>query len=482
MEILKRSILWVAETQGYEYKADTYRTICMSKSNFGGMENVGNTTIVTDAALIDWHTLDQSLLYAHAVIVHEFEHNQCGSETTMETPFDIWLNEAYTVDVERHFMARVFDPGFVRLEQVEGIRNPLLGPLAIEDGGRVGRIVREGFDEPDQLVDGVTYVKAAEVIRMLRLLLGEETFVAGKTLYFNRYKDSNANSDQFFECFEEVSGQLLAQFKIGWLTTIGYPRVKARTNWDKEQKTCRIDLSQDLRTGLNPFHLPMEVALVDSKGQTIPGTEQVLQLRDKEAEFVLEGVSDEPAFVSLNRGYSFYGTFEQEDMTPEKLALQVRLDTDTFNRVEAMRRLTDIQRIRLLQDPTAEVEDSWLSVYREILMDRGLSPALKAYFLRIDEQPLNREYCTWFPELVAAREKLMLAVNRAFRDVLKATFSSLDTYSPRTAPNDGIEDRILKHALLELIAIDDSPDSHLLILEHFPRQRPPRTRSLPWWL
>jgi aminopeptidase N len=35
------------------------------------------------------------------VIVHEFEHNQCGSDVTMESPFDMWLNEAYTVDVER---------------------------------------------------------------------------------------------------------------------------------------------------------------------------------------------------------------------------------------------------------------------------------------------------------------------------------------------------------------------------------------------
>ncbi|MFC1836186.1 M1 family metallopeptidase, partial [Thermodesulfobacteriota bacterium] len=119
MEILKKSVLWVGKTQDYEYKTDVYRTICMNKSNFGGMENVGNTTIVTDAALIDEHTLDQHLIYAHAVIVHEYEHNQCGSETTMETPFDVWLNEAYTVDVERQFVAEVFDPGFIRLNQVD---------------------------------------------------------------------------------------------------------------------------------------------------------------------------------------------------------------------------------------------------------------------------------------------------------------------------------------------------------------------------
>ena len=243
MKILKKSVLWIKAIQDYEYTGDTYRTICMGKSNFGGMENAGNTTIVTDAALVGEHTLDQFLLYAHAVIVHEFEHNQCGSETTMETPFDVWLNEAYTVDVERQFMADVFDPAMVRLNQVESIRSPLLGPLAIEDAGHAGRIVREGFNDPDELIDGVTYVKAAEVIRMLRLLLGDEKFKAGKALYFTRYRFGNANTDQFFECFEEVSGRRLDKFKKQWLYRIGYPKVCARTFWDPEKKTFQISLT-----------------------------------------------------------------------------------------------------------------------------------------------------------------------------------------------------------------------------------------------
>ncbi len=245
MEILKESILWIQRTQGYEYTGDTYRTICMTKSNFGGMENVGNTTIVTDAALVTEHTLDLSLMYAHAVVVHEFEHNQCGSETTMETPFDVWLNEAYTVDVERRFVAALFDPSFIRLHQVDSIRNPLLGPLALEDAGHVGRIVREGFNHPDELIDSVTYVKAAEVIRMLRLVVGDDAFHAGKTRYFSRYRHGNANTAQFFQCFEDISGVSLEQFKQGWLYNIGYPKVSAR---------------HELRAGSRPVAHPLRAA------------------------------------------------------------------------------------------------------------------------------------------------------------------------------------------------------------------------------
>jgi aminopeptidase N len=466
MEILKESVLWIGRAQDYEYTADTYRTICMTKSNFGGMENVGNTTIVTDAALIDEHTLDYGLIYAHAVIVHEFEHNQCGSETTMDTPFDVWLNEAYTVDVERQFTSTVFDAAFMRLNQVDSIRNPLLGPLAIEDSGRAGKIVREGFNNPDELIDGVTYVKAAEVIRMLRLILGEDVFKAGKTLYFDRYRHSNADTDQFFACFEEVSGVSLEQFKKGWLYTMGYPKVSARSSYDAAKRACTIRFRQKRDEGLEPFHFPIECALVAKDGRSMPGTERVLQMKDDTAQLIIEDVAEEPAFASLNRDYSFYGTFEQEDASPDTLAMQARLETNPFNRVEAFRRLTDIERVKLLNDPDATIYDRWLSVFGELLDEPIASSGLKAFLLRVDLQPMDRKYLAWYREQVAAREKLVLALNGRYRQSLVKHFHDLDTYRVPESPKDGIEDRILKHVLLDLITADDLPESHGLILDH----------------
>ncbi|MEJ2695997.1 MAG: DUF3458 domain-containing protein [Candidatus Sulfobium sp.] len=467
MEILKESVLWIAKTQDYEYTGDTYRTICMNKSNFGGMENVGNTTIVTDAALITEHTLDFGLLYAHAVIVHEFEHNQCGSETTMDTPFDVWLNEAYTVDVERQFMADVFEPSFIRLNQIDGIRNPLLGPLAIEDAGHAGRIVRAGFNDPDELIDGVTYVKAAEVIRMLRLVLGRENFHAGKTLYFTRYRNGNADTDQFFACFEEVSGMSLETFKKGWLYRIGYPKVTAWSEYDGSAEQFRIRFRQEVGQGQTPFHIPVELALVDETGRDIPGTGRVFQFMEEEAELVFEDIAAPPAFASMNRDCSFYGTFRQENAGRDELALQARLDPNSCNRVDAVRQITDYERIKLLNNIDAEVEGRWLDLYGKIVEDRTIPPSIKAYLLRIEEQPMDREYVTWYQELVPAREKLMLAVNRRFRDRLVEQFLELDTYGTGSSPSAGIEDRMLKNVLLKLIAADDSQDSHRLVLDHY---------------
>ncbi|MGC8659108.1 MAG: DUF3458 domain-containing protein, partial [Desulfomonilaceae bacterium] len=207
-----------------------------------------------------------------------------------------------------------FDPTFIRLNQVDSIRNPLLGPLAIEDTGKAGIIVREGFNDPDELIDSVTYVKAAEVIRMLRLLLGSHNFKKGKELYFSRYKDSNANTDQFFECFEETSGKRLAQFKDCWLYRIGYPKVSYKTQYDKDSMTYRIRVSQEPPNSTEkPFHLPIELAVIDRSGKAIQGTNTVFEFNSYSAELVFENINPEPAFVSMNRDFSFYGTCEREN-------------------------------------------------------------------------------------------------------------------------------------------------------------------------
>jgi aminopeptidase N len=211
------------------------------------------------------------------------------------------------------------------------------------------------------------------------------------------------------------------------------------------------------------------LALVDHTGHDIEGTRRLFELREERAELTLESVREAPAFASLNRDYSFYGAFHHGNVAREELILQSSLDPNAYNRVDAMRQLTDVQRVRLLQEPAAEVDSQWIELYGSTLKNRDLSAGFKAYFLRIDEQPLDRRYCTWYPELVTAREKLMQTVNRAYREVLLELFQQLDTYSraPNASPKEGIADRLLKQVLLDLIVVDDSADSQRLILDHF---------------
>ena len=466
LSILKRGILWQHERLGYVYPFDTYRTICMEKSNYGGMENVGNTTIITEAALIDETTPDARLIYAHGVIVHEYEHNHCGSGVTMQSPFDMWLNEAFTVDIERQFMASVFDPAFMRLREADAMRAPGSGPLAVEDAGQFGQIVREGFNDPDELVDGVTYVKAPEVLNMLRQLLGREVYEAGTRLYFKRYDGGNANTAQFLACFEEASGETLDAFSKEWLFSIGYPQVSVRYAYDGDRRELTLRLAQARSGSGDVFTLPISFAAVDASGRDIPGTAQTLRFDSPELEIVLAGIQ-EPSFLSINRDAGFYGTCADLSATPAQLARQVKHDSNAFNRVEAMRRLTDLERRRLLDSPVAAVSPAWQNVYRDLLLDNALPYGIKGYLLKIDEQPLDRALLPYVRESHTVRHRLLRSAAQHCGETL--IFNTLHALASRAVPLDlptAIERRFLGNGFLQLLVGLDTLGAQTALAEH----------------
>ncbi|MBR1586866.1 MAG: aminopeptidase N C-terminal domain-containing protein [Kiritimatiellae bacterium] len=344
MEILKRSILFQHELTGFEYPYETYRTICMEKSLYGGMENTGNTTIITEAALIDETIPDSRLVYAHGVIPHEFEHSHCGSGVTMETVFDMWLNEAYTVNVERAFLAREFGAAFARRMEVDALRETG-GAFAEEEGGAASAVVREGVNDPDEVVDAITYDKAPEVLNTLRNLIGADAYAAAWREYFRRFDGGNANTDDFLKVFCETTGRDVAALMRPWLFDAGHPTVAAKWSW--ADGTLAVELARD-----KDYVIPVPYALVKGGKDVASGT------------FVLDGPRQtfstrcpKPDFISWNRGCGFYGVLVAE-ATEEELALQVRADPDGGNRVEAM---------RMLRDKGAT--ETWLALYDEMFKE-----------------------------------------------------------------------------------------------------------------
>ena len=137
--------------------------------------------------------------------------------------------------------------------------------------------------------------------------------------------------------------------------------------------------------------------------------------------------------------------------------------------------------VRLLNDPDAELDPAWIDVYGQVLADEAMPPALKAYFLRIEEQPMQRQYSAWLTELVAAQERMKQAVGAAWREEIIAAFQGLDTYGQGHTMIEGITRRMLKSALLDLICAIDETRSHEIIPGPL-QQRHHRqtTASAPW--
>ena len=168
---------------------------------------------------------DGAYEYMINVKVHEFYHNLNGSEVTGRSPFELWLNEAVTVHVENQYHAFYFGEDYSRLHTVLTLVAPGNGTLALDSGAASMPIEPDGFNDPNELITDITYVKGPEFVRMVETLMGKEQFARGLDLYHRRYRHGNASRTDWVRAMEESSGMDFSAMAEVWLKQTGFPAV-----------------------------------------------------------------------------------------------------------------------------------------------------------------------------------------------------------------------------------------------------------------
>ena len=145
---------------------------------FGGMENPC-LTFATPTVLAG----DKSLV---SLVAHELAHSWSGNLVTNATWSDFWLNEGFTVYVERRILEKVYGRPREEMEAVLG-RQELERELArLPPGDQLLHIDLKGRD-PDDGVTTVPYEKGALLLRSLEQIYGREKFDAFLRAYFNHF-------------------------------------------------------------------------------------------------------------------------------------------------------------------------------------------------------------------------------------------------------------------------------------------------------
>ena len=103
---------------------------------------------------------------------------------------------------------------------------------------------------------------------------------------------------------EEVSGQQFAPMAEGWLKQTGFPTLSVQAAYDSNRHVMALQLRQAGDSPEKRWIFPVRIALVDASGSDIT---EVLFRVEKEEETLELDSPEPPAFISINRGYSFYG-------------------------------------------------------------------------------------------------------------------------------------------------------------------------------
>ena len=98
---------------------------------------------------------------------------------------------------------------------------------------------------------------------MLRHNIGDEPFWRGMKLYFEKYRNKNAMTNDFKTVMENASGKNLDTFFRQWIFGAGEPDLKITTSPGKMKGTTELILEQ---TQDHLFGFEIEVQILDSAG------------------------------------------------------------------------------------------------------------------------------------------------------------------------------------------------------------------------
>src|SRR5256886_8705016 len=404
MDSLKRAMRWDETAFGREYDLDIFMIIAVSNFNMGAMENKGLNIFNDKYVLASPETAtDNDFERIEAIVAHEYFHNWTGNRITCRDWFQLCLKEGLTVFRDQEFSADQRSRAVERIGDVRGLRTYQF----VEDAGPLAHPVRPAvYREINNFYTATVYEKGAEVVRMLKELLGPDNFRKGMDLYFTRHDGQAATIEQFVQCFADVSGADLTQFML-WYSQAGTPEVVATGRYDARAKTYRLDLAQSVpatpgQPSKEPMVVPLAVGLVGRDGRDLPlklGAGRaiehgVLILTEPADTFVFADVGEPPA-LSLNRGFSAPIKLVA-NLGADDLRFLAANDADPFNRWQALQTLAT----RLLVDNTAALrangavrqDAGLLGALGAILADGTLEPAFVALALTLPgEADIARE-------------------------------------------------------------------------------------------
>jgi aminopeptidase N len=474
MDALKRSMRWDEEKFGREYDLDVFNIVAVSDFNMGAMENKGLNVFNDKYVLASSDTAtDADYSGIEAVIAHEYFHNWTGNRITCRDWFQLCLKEGLTVFRDQEFTADMRSRPVERISDVRGLR----AVQFMEDAGPFAHPVRpESYREINNFYTATVYEKGAEVVRMLKSLIGEDSFRRSMDLYFGRHDGQAATIEQFIACFAETSGRRLDQFRL-WYSQAGTPKVRAETSWNQDTGTFTLQLEQSVpptpgQDTKEPMVIPLAYRLFGSNGAALMSQDpaddgELIVLSEARSRVTWTGLEQRPV-LSLNRGFSAAINL-QSDLTDADRLFLARHDDDPFNRWQVLQTATTEALIKTVEairagatapDCTQEVE-----AFAAALANAAIDPALLAQLLTLpSEGDLARDIAKNVdPDAIyGARLSLKRAILEAMEDDLRARYDAVSSPVPYIPDAEGAGRRALKTVLLDLLtARRDENSAHL---------------------
>jgi aminopeptidase N len=467
LESLKRSMKWDEDAFGREYDLDVFNIVAVSDFNMGAMENKG-LNIFNDKYILaspDTAT-DSDYVNIESIIAHEYFHNWTGNRITCRDWFQLCLKEGLTVFRDQEFTADQRSRAVKRISDVRILKSQQFS----EDASSLAHPVRPlSYREINNFYTATVYEKGAEIIRMLRTLIGSEAFAQGMELYFTRYDGTAATVENFLACFEEVSSYDLSHFAL-WYSQAGTPCLTIDHDYDAGQRSLTIRVSQFTlptpgQAKKVPLVIPVKLGLLDQQGRSLIVDDEHCAVHDglfilssDTAELRYCNIDGQPV-LSLLREFSAPVILKMQRNENDLFVLLAH-DKDPFNRWQASQDYASRLLVKAISTLRSGGQPSFDIKYSEAL-DHVLTEPDHAFVAQMISIPSEADLARDIghdidPDIIhQARQWLRQELGRTLRVSLDALLKSVQPIRPYQPDSHSVGIRALRNSALDLFVAGD---------------------------
>ncbi len=308
---------------GYRYPYKKYAQVVVEDFIFGGMENIGATTLIDRVLVDDRGALDYE---PDDLISHELAHQWFGDLVTCKDWSHAWLNEGFAT-----YSEVVYREHWKGGDDAHYHRHRAAQSYLLRDRIERRPVVTKDYTYPMELFDQHIYEKGSCVVHMLRHVLGEEDYWRVIREYLQAFAGKTVQTVDLITTITRVTGKNLEWFFDQWLYGTGYPEYEVTYAYDGTQgvATLRVDQKQKVENKTPLFRMPVTLSFHGKNGPI-----QSSVLVNKSHHVFHVKLDEAPLFVRFDPGSHILKSLNFKK-PPAMLKTQLEKDPDFFGRIEA---------------------------------------------------------------------------------------------------------------------------------------------------
>lgn len=204
---------------------------------------------------------------AFGAVSHEMAHQWFGDAVTERDWDDVWLSEGFAT----YFALLYTEHADGRDAFLAGVRRTRDMAVGYELAHPDDTVVHNNLENDSNVFSNATqiYQGGAMVLHMLRGVLGDDVFWAGIRLYYSRFRNGSASSDDLRHAMEDAchaagncppDHEDLSWFFHEWLNRGGILKAEGSWHYDAASKQLHVVLDQTQSQGL--YRMPVEIGIM----------------------------------------------------------------------------------------------------------------------------------------------------------------------------------------------------------------------------